>query len=549
MSSAAIFYLSLFILMILGIRIGLYKLFEKAGEPGWKAFVPVYSDVVWVKLIGKPIWWVALTLIPIVRTLVKISMDIELAKAFGKYKFGQQAAAVLVPFIYYPLIGFDKGEPVKEVGKGKRKSRKPAPATGTVYLGPPDTHKNVSEKSGLREWADAFLFAGVAALIIRTFFLEAFMIPTSSMERTLLAGDFLIVSKFHYGSRMPTTPLAIPFVHNKIKIGKLAIPSYTDAITLPYYRLPGFTEVERNDIVVFNYPAHDIDNLDDGAGLVQAMSMKENYIKRCVAVPGDTFEVRDLQIFINGEKGWNPTNKQEEYTVLTGDKPLGVSREKMTELGFRTLDDPNYKEDNPYGATERLIPDMENRNWYQADKGLYTLYSTDEAIQVIRDAPNVSAVNPAFYKSGQPQLDARPTDQGKYAIFPNDARVWPHNRDNYGPIVIPAQGMTVRIDNVKNYLLYYRAITAYEGHELKIVNKKPILDGKPVTTYTFEKDYYFMVGDNRHNSEDSRFWGFVPEDHIVGRPFMVFMSFESGFGIGGFRFDRIGTSVIDEQFK
>ena len=195
--NVSIIYTIVFILIILGIRVGLYKLFEKAGEHGWKAFIPVYSDFICVKLIGKPVWWVVLTLIPIVRTLVKISMDIELVKAYGKYSFGEQALAVLLPFIYFPKVGFDPE---------------------TKYLGPPAEHKNVPEKTGAREWADAFLFAGVAALIIRTFFIEAFMIPTSSMERTLMAGDFLFVSKFHYGSRMPMVPLSVPFVHNKIRV-------------------------------------------------------------------------------------------------------------------------------------------------------------------------------------------------------------------------------------------------------------------------------------------------------------------------------------------
>ncbi len=496
MSNAAIFYYSLFALLVLGIRIGLYALFQKAGEKGWKAFIPVYSDYVWLQIIGKPTWWVVLTLIPVVRTLIKISMNIELVKSFGKYTFGQHALAVILPFYYFPKIGFEE------------ESR---------YLGSPDTHKDLPPKTGIREWADAFLYAGVAALIIRTFFIEAFMIPTSSMERTLMAGDFLFVSKFHYGPRMPMVPLAIPFVHNKIKIGNTTIPSYLDIVRLPYFRLPGLEKVERNDIVVFNFPAHDIWDLNDGAGLVKPVSLKENYIKRCVAIPGDTLEIIDQQIYINGEKGWNPPDMQYQYLITTDGTGFPYSR--MKELGFRKLNN-----DNP--------------NFVQVSQNSYIFWMPQDIAGKIKQFSNIAEFDTLYQPEGK--FD----ESGKiYPQYGNtQGQLFRHNIDNFGPILVPAKGMTVSLTN-KNTSLYARIIEAYEGHELDIdvANQRVLIDGQQADAYTFEMDYYFMMGDNRHNSEDGRYWGFVPENHIVGKPLLIFFSYESEFGV---RFSRIGTKHI-----
>ena len=496
MKISVLIYVIIFAVLILGIRIGLFALFKKAGKQGWEAFIPVYSDYVWLQVIGKPVWWVVLTLIPIVRTLVKVSMSIEMAKAFGQYTFADHAKAVLIPFFYYPQIGFQK-----EPG----------------YLGPPETHKKQPEKSALREWADAFLYAGVAAVIIRAFFIEAFMIPTSSMERTLMAGDFLFVSKFHYGPRMPMVPLAVPFVHNKIKLGGNTFPSYLDIVRLPYLRMPGLQKVKRNDIVVFNYPAHDTDDLGDGAGLVKPVSLKENYIKRCVAVPGDTLEIRDQQVYINGEIGFNPPNMQYDYLVETDG--TGFPYSKMQKLGFRR-------------------PNTDNSNYRQAGRSLYQFFMPEDIASQIQEFSNVKKVEKYTQPAGQlpPNKEIYPSYGNKNGEF------FMHNIDNYGPIVIPAKGMTVDL-TPKNISLYQRPIQAYEGHELQVdaQNSQVFIDGKSVKSYTFEMDYYFMMGDNRHNSEDSRFWGFVPENHIVGKPLFIWLSYESDFGI---RFSRIGTKYI-----
>ncbi|GAB4426748.1 MAG: signal peptidase I [Bacteroidia bacterium] len=489
MSGSAIVFNAIVFLLFAAFKAGEYKLFEKAGESGWKALVPVYNMVIWARLIGKPWWWAVLCYVPIVGVLVLVAMLIELAKAYGKYSLGHHALSLLLPFVFFPRIGF---------------------APQVAYLGPPDTHKNLPKKSGLREWGDAILFAGVAALIIRTFFVEAFMIPTSSMERTLMAGDFLFVSKFHYGSRMPMVPLAVPFVHNKIAVGGVRLPSYLDWIKLPYMRLPGLAKIKRNDIVVFNYPAHDIHDLNDGAGKVSAISLKENYIKRCVAMPGDTLEVRDQQIYINGEIGTNPPNMQYQYQVETDG--TGFSRKRLNDLGFRDAGNPNA-------------------NWVQMQRQVYYFWMPDTIAQVLRGYSGVKKVEIINRPAGEFRAET-------YPKFDNEGgRHFKFNIDNYGPIVLPRRGMTVALTPA-NVSLYYRPITAYEGHTLELKDGKVWIDGAAAESYTFAMDYYWMMGDNRHNSEDSRFWGFVPENHIVGRPLFVFFSYEKDFGV---RWSRIGV--------
>ncbi len=523
MNSAGIFFVGIFALILIAFKFAQYKLFEKAGKPGWSALVPVYGNYIWLELIGKPVWWLILLYIPIVGILVFVSMVIELAKAYGKYDLKDHAASLLLPFYFFPKLALDEK---------------------VTYMGPPEEHKNIPPKSSWREWGDAFLFAGVAALIIRTLFIEAFMIPTSSMERSLMAGDFLFVSKFHYGSRMPMKPLSVPFVHNKISLGSFVAPSYLDFVSLPYFRLPGLTHIKRNDIVVFNYPAHDIHDLGDGAGMVKPISMKENYIKRCVAIPGDKLEIRDQQIYINDEIGENPPNMQFQYLVVTDPQKQFVKRKrkgsntemtfpKMTELGFRK---------NVLNGGGSLI--SSNPNWVPVHQdNTYFFYTTADIAKQIEGFDGVKNVDTIYQKKGEFQRGGD--------IYPRqwntNGKLFKHNIDNFGPIVIPKAGETVKLksgntrEDARNLSLYYRVITAYEGHTLEIKNENVFIDGQQVKDYTFEMDYYFMMGDNRHNSEDSRFWGFVPENHIVGKPLFIFFSYESDFGI---RFNRIGTKFL-----
>lgn len=537
MTAAGLFYLALFLIYAIGSRFGLSKLFEKAGEKGWKAWVPVYSDLPWLKMIGKPAWWIVLTLIPVVRTLVKVSMDIDMARVFGKHGFGQQALAVILPFYFYPKIGLDKetayrGVPLsqEEAEAQWRKDENKDAAVKAPGLDALSRRYHMQPKrSGGREWADAFLFAGMSALIIRTFMIEAFIIPTSSMERTLMAGDYLFVSKYHYGVRMPMTPLTVPFVHNKIKLGGFSMKSYLGFLQLPYYRLPGLSQVQRNDIIVFNYPAHDIDDLQDGAGLVRHTSMKENYIKRCVAVAGDSLSVRNGQVFIGQEQGYNPPGMQGEYYLTTKDRKPGFSWSKMREMGFRVMKD-----------SEPPMSSAENPNWGKVHPG-FVFFAPDKVMDNFRNNASTDSLFQYFEEPGERRPMGAFDRQDLYPLYPNtranQVNLFPWNADNFGPLWVPARGATLDLSNQRNYWLYKRVIEAYEGHELKW-NNGAVLDGQPVKEYTFRYNYYFAMGDNRHNSEDSRFWGFVPETHIVGKPLMVFFSYEKAFGV---RLNRIGT--------
>lgn len=330
------------------------------------------------------------------------------------------------------------------------------------------------KKSPVREWFDAILFAVIAATIIRWLFLEAFTIPTPSMEKSLLVGDFLFVSKIHYGARTPKTPLQIPLTHQTI--WGTDIPSYLDWIQLPQYRLPGFTHVKRNDVVVFNYPPE----------FEHPVDLKTNYIKRCIGAPGDLIEVKDAQVYVNGTAMENPPNMQFRYYIVTN--------EFINERVFR----------------EHEISE------YQRVQGGYAVMTTPETAEILKNMGFIEDVIKMVM----------PEDQVNPRIYP-DASVFPWNEDFYGPLKIPAKGETIPI-NHENLVKYGEVIMNYEHlDDVRMEDDQLFIDGEPVTDYTFKQNYYFMMGDNRHNSEDSRFWGFVPEDHVVGKALFIWLSIDN----------------------
>ena len=376
--------------------------------------------------------------------------------------------------------------------------------------------RGVKKQTKFVEWVDAIIFAVVVTTIIRIFLFEAYTIPTSSMEKSMMVGDYLFVSKVAYGPKIPNTPIAMPFVHNTMPLTK-STKSYSELIKWPYKRIAGLGNVERNDIVVFNFPTGDTviigaENPDYYAQMraladyydisipearelineraeiiVRPVDKREHYIKRCVGLPGDTLTYKDGVLYVNGVQSESPENMQYNYIVTTSGTSL--NKLKLKEIGIS-------------------YDDMAGNSPYQ-----YNLPLTGEMVTKLKEFPNVKSVERVVMREPSPE------------IFPFDTLNYKWSVDNFGPLYIPKKGECVKL-TLQNLPLYERIIDVYEGNRLEVKNGVIFINGVAADSYTFNMDYYWMMGDNRHGSADSRFWGFVPEDHVVGKAWCVWLSLD-----------------------
>ena len=367
------------------------------------------------------------------------------------------------------------------------------------------------KQTAVAEWVDAIIFAVVAATFIRLFFIEAYTIPTSSMEKSMMVGDYLFVSKTAYGPKMPNTPISFPFVHNTMPLlGSL--PSYSRLIQYPYRRIAGTGKIKNDDVVVFNFPEGDTvsvrlqessnyyelvrmygrdqvwgDKRTFGDIIYRPVDKRENYIKRCIAIPGDSIKIVNGQVFVNGKAQKEIPGIQYKYQITTNGSPINDKILDKLEITRPEID----------GSDSR-----------------YIIALTSGQVKKLADLKFIHSIERYIL----------PADKIDPSLFPNDPGFgW--NLDNFGPLWVPKKGVTINL-NLVNLPLYKRIITVYEDNDLKIKDNNIYINGIPASTYTFKMDYFWMMGDNRYNSADSRYWGFVPEDHVVGKASFVWLSLD-----------------------
>lgn len=547
------------IICFIGTFVGLMGVFKKASFRSWHALIPIYNIYIWLKVLQRPMWWFVFIVIPYLNLFMLMLMTWKTIRMFGKTSYATLIPGTFFSFVYIPYVGFSRNE--------KYYQRKELPSTRigvikTEYI--KNTKEQKLEKTKAREWIDAIIYAVVAAYIIRAFMFELYKIPTSSMEGTLMVGDYLAVSKTAYGPKIPQTIIAFPFVHHTLPLTKYT-KSYVEWIKLPYYRFPGRTVVKRNDAVVFNYPDGDtvilqrqnesyygvvrtmerafqnpseyvyryymsennLQRYDDlfrkygtdyyiGKGrdvvwkeydvVARPVDKRENYIKRCVAIAGDKLEIKNAVLYINDQPAYVPENMQLSYLLYNNGAGLHPNIRKKLHI---------------------------NEEDFQSNPGVDFACLSQDQLNQIKTLRNISYILPLIDTVGKWDPDVLPYDK-RYG--------W--NKDNFGPIIIPKAGTSV-ILNDSTYKLYERIISVYENNEVKIANGKIFINGKESTSYTFQMNYYWMMGDNRHNSLDSRFWGFVPEDHVVGKTAFVWLSLDKfkDWGEGKIRWRKMFRKI------
>ncbi len=489
----------LFFLIIQVIHfLGTWKLYVKAGRKAWEAAIPVYNAIVLMQIINRPKWWVILLFVPIVNLLMFPIIWVETCRSFGFNQRKDTILAIITLGFYIYYINY---------------------ATDAKYI----ENRSLQPRSGLGEWVSSIAFAIIAATLVHTYFMQPYTIPTSSLEKTLLVGDYLFVSKFHYGARIPNTTVAAPMAHDTVPV--LGTKSFLsddknkngilNKLSLPYMRIPGFQKIKRNDIVVFSWPADTLASMwgdRSGKATYKPLDKRTNYVKRATGIAGDTLEVRDGYVFINGKKTVLPDRAKPQWYF-------------QVDTDGKDLSQAVIRKYNKNGEGK-----MSN------DGNFYYFNLTDKEAASLRNAPSVKSVTKYL----------KPKGTYDKSVFPHNPKyAW--SSDNFGPIYIPKKGTTVKL-NESTIPFYEQIIRRYENNDLTIFGNDIYINGKKAKNYTFKQDYYWMMGDNRQNSLDARNWGYVPFDHVVGKPVMIWLSWDPNAPnfmakLQSIRWDRMFTTV------
>ena len=518
-----------FNLLIFG---GSFKLFTLAGVESWKALIPFYNIIKHLDIINRPRWWIVLVFIPVINLLMIPVIWVEFIKTFNhNSKLDRILVIVTLGFyIYYISYVSNKKKYISQI-----------------------SFSNFERSFG------SIIYAIVIATIVHNYIIQPFVIPTGSLEKTLRVGDFLLVSKFHYGARIPSTVVSLPMVHDTIPIIKSR--SYLKKPQLPYLRIPGFQEIKNNDIVVFNWPADTVRRFFvKEKGVIKPTDKKSNYVKRAIGIPGDSLEIRDGIVYLNGKENNLPDRAKPLFTYIIKSNE-GVSSSKLINLevdGFiRKFSIKNLSTDT-YAEISKYILNISNNG-----ENEYLIYTNDKGVpiklvrklgldirEIIDKEKELSLTHiDAIKIKNSNQFDTiyriiEETNSSNSTFFPNNRRFsW--NNDHFGPLYIPKAGDKIDL-NLKTLPLYKKIITDYEFNDLIVVEEEILINGIKEREYTFKQDYYWMMGDNRYNSEDSRVWGFVPFDHVLGKPVFIWMSIEglfSGMENWKFRWDRVFTTI------
>jgi signal peptidase I len=525
-----IFFLAVQVLHFLGT----WKLYVEAGRKAWEAAVPIYNGIVLMQIINRPKWWIILLFIPIVNLLMFPVIWIETIRTFGFYKKLDSLLAIVTLGLYIFYINY---------------------ATDAKY----NAERSVKPRSELGEWVSSIAFAIIAATLVHTYFMQPFTIPTSSLEKSLLVGDYLFVSKFHYGARVPSTVIAAPMVHDSLPFTGTA--SYLKRPQLPYTRLPGLQKVKNNDIVCFNWPADSLATMwgdTSGKFTYKPVDKKTNYVKRSVGIAGDSLEMRNGYFYINGKKNVLPYRaKLQFYYTFECKEPIDQSSYPKFLLDKERTG--VYKILSEYWTNDKVQEAIKlNSNLTKiGSDSLYTEVAGGVNPQFAQRLKMINVNNKININLTQEEverLEKYPlTVSVKKINHAPDNAIFPHveklkwSQDNFGPIYVPKKGVTVKLDT-ESLPFYKQIIKNYEYNDLVINGDDIFINGEKADSYTFKQDYFYLIGDNRHNSLDARYWGYVPFDHVLGKPVMIWFSWDANAPsftakLKSIRWDRMFTTV------